>query len=80
VRRSNASVLGHGAILLVGDAPYYARFGFSADLTRKLKMPAPVIRKRFLGLELQPGALTGAVGKVTPAHWSAAPEVPPSRE
>jgi predicted N-acetyltransferase YhbS len=60
-----ATALGHGAILLVGDAPYYARFGFSADLTRKLKMPAPVMRKRFLGLELRAGALAGAAGKVT---------------
>jgi predicted N-acetyltransferase YhbS len=62
-----ATALGHGAILLVGDAPYYARFGFSAELTRKLKMPAPVLRKRFLGLELTPGALAGAAGKVVGA-------------
>ena len=60
-----ATALGHGSILLVGDAPYYARFGFSAELTRKLKMPAPVLRRRFLGLELTPGALAGAAGKVT---------------
>ena len=60
-----ARAQGHGSILLVGDAPYYARFGFSAELTRKLKMPAPVLRKRFLGLELAPGALAGATGKVT---------------
>ncbi|MBX9760192.1 MAG: N-acetyltransferase, partial [Beijerinckiaceae bacterium] len=25
---ARASALGHGAIILVGDAPYYARFGF----------------------------------------------------
>lgn len=61
---ARAAALGHAAILLVGDAPYYARFGFSADLTRKLKMPAPVIRKRFLGLELVSGALAGASGKL----------------
>jgi predicted N-acetyltransferase YhbS len=70
-----ARALGHGAIVLVGDAPYYERFGFSADLTKRLKMPAPVIRKRFLGLELKPGALAGAAGKVTggglPANLSA---------
>ncbi len=60
-----ARAQGHGAILLVGDAPYYQRFGFSADLTRKLKMPAPVLRKRFLGFELQPGALAHAAGKIT---------------
>jgi predicted N-acetyltransferase YhbS len=62
---ARARAEGHGAILLVGDAPYYERFGFSAELTRKLKMPAPVMRKRFLGLELAPGALAGAAGKVT---------------
>jgi predicted N-acetyltransferase YhbS len=62
-----AAALGHGAILLVGEAPYYARFGFSADLTRKLKMPAPVLRRRFLGLELERGALAGASGKVVAA-------------
>ncbi len=28
-----AKRLEHGAILLVGDAPYYARFGFSAEKT-----------------------------------------------
>jgi predicted N-acetyltransferase YhbS len=62
---ARAKTLGHAAILLVGDAPYYSRFGFSAELTKRLKMPAPVLRKRFLGLELQPGALAHAAGKVT---------------
>jgi predicted N-acetyltransferase YhbS len=62
---ARAKSFGHGAIVLVGDAPYYSRFGFSAELTKGLKMPAPVIRKRFLGLELQPGALAHAAGKIT---------------
>ncbi len=62
---ARAKALGHTAILLIGDAPYYTRFGFSAELTKRLKMPAPVIRKRFLGLELQPGALAHAAGKIT---------------
>ena len=30
---AEAARLGHGAILLVGDAPYYGRFGFSAAKT-----------------------------------------------
>jgi predicted N-acetyltransferase YhbS len=55
---------GHQAILLVGDAPYYARFGFSSALTRDLDLPGPVDRARFLGLELVPGALAGAHGLV----------------
>jgi predicted N-acetyltransferase YhbS len=64
---ARATSFGHGAIILVGDAPYYNRFGFGADVTKRLKMPAPVIRKRFLGLELKPGALALAAGKVTAA-------------
>jgi predicted N-acetyltransferase YhbS len=74
-----AALLGHAAILLVGDAPYYARFGFSAEPTRQLKMPAPVLRKRFLGLELQPGALAGASGKVVAINaLASAPSLAPA--
>jgi predicted N-acetyltransferase YhbS len=57
-----ASGRGHRAILLVGDAAYYERFGFSAAVTQALDMPGPVDRNRFLGLELQLGALDSAVG------------------
>lgn len=61
-----AKALGHRAILLVGDAPYYARFGFSNAATGGLVLPGPVDRARFLALELRPGALTGAFGPVVP--------------
>lgn len=54
--------LGHRAILLVGDASYYARFGFSAEKTGKLAMPGPYERHRFLALELVEGVLDGAAG------------------
>ena len=57
-----AACRGHGAVLLVGDAAYYERFGFSVALTRDLAMPGPVERERFLGLELRDGALAGATG------------------
>ena len=57
-----AAALGHEAVLLVGDAPYYARFGFSQDRTERLAMPGPFERERFLGLELTEGALSGASG------------------
>jgi predicted N-acetyltransferase YhbS len=59
-----AKALGHRAILLVGDAPYYARFGFSTEATQALWLPGPYERARFLGLELAPGALSGARGLV----------------
>jgi len=59
-----AATGGHKAVLLVGDAPYYARFGFEAALTRDLDLPGPVERERFLGFEIVPGALDGAKGMV----------------
>lgn len=61
---NTARVLGHDSVLLVGDAPYYARFGFDVAYTRSLHLPGPVERTRFLGLELTPGALDGAEGLV----------------
>jgi predicted N-acetyltransferase YhbS len=60
-----AARLGHKAVLLVGDAPYYERFGFSAEVTDALWLPGPYERERFVGLELQPGALAGARGLVS---------------
>jgi predicted N-acetyltransferase YhbS len=59
-----AEARGHGAVILVGDAPYYQRFGFDRALTEGLVMPGPVERERFLGLELIEGALAGAQGRV----------------
>ena len=64
---ARAASLGHGAVLLVGDAPYYGRFGFESRFTARLSMPGPVERARFLGLELKPGALAGAQGLVRAA-------------
>ena len=55
---------GHRAVLLVGDASYYCRFGFSADKTGALWLPGPFERHRLLGCELKPGALHGARGFV----------------
>lgn len=63
---TRAADRGHGAILLVGDAPYYQRFGFSAAPMAELAMPGPVERERFLGLELRDGALAGVSGVLKP--------------
>jgi predicted N-acetyltransferase YhbS len=70
---AEAKRLGHAAILLVGDAPYYARFGFSADRTANLAMPGPYEKHRLLALELVPGALDGAQGVIRPAGRKAKP-------
>ena len=55
---------GWTAVILVGDAPYYARFGFRRDLAVNLTLPGPVDLERFLGFELVPGALDGVSGLV----------------
>lgn len=62
-----AKKLGHASVILVGDAPYYARWGFDAALTDGFVLPGPVERERFLGLELVPGALKGAGGRIVGA-------------
>lgn len=59
-----AKRLRHRSIVLVGDAPYYVRFGFSPALTLGLDLPGPVDRARFLALELETGALAEARGMV----------------
>jgi predicted N-acetyltransferase YhbS len=66
VRRAiaRARLAGHGAILLVGDASYYGRFGFSAAPTGDLWMPGSFERDRLLALELTSSALAGARGMI----------------
>ena len=61
-----ARKLGHATIVLVGDAAYYSRFGFSAEKTGALWMPGPFERHRLLALELKSGALDGACGMISP--------------
>jgi predicted N-acetyltransferase YhbS len=76
---AEAARLGHKAILLVGDAPYYERFGFSVEKTGPLAMPGPYERHRFLALELEPGALDGACGALRPAGRKCRPVMRPHR-
>lgn len=62
-----ARKLGWERVLLVGDAPYYNRFGF--EKIEGVEMPPPTNPDRILALELQPGAwdgVRGAVEKFTP--------------
>lgn len=59
-----AKARGHGAVILRGDAAYYARFGFSAEKTGELMLPGPFERERLLALELREGALDGAWGMI----------------
>lgn len=61
---AEARRLGWQRVMLVGDAPYYGRFGF-----RRLEgvvMPPPTNPDRVLGFELTAGAWAGIAGEVRP--------------
>ncbi|TCT13594.1 putative N-acetyltransferase YhbS [Tepidamorphus gemmatus] len=58
---------GHRLIILVGDAPYYARAGFRPIPRGQVRLPGPVDPDRLLALELVEGALAGATGMARPA-------------
>lgn len=60
-----AAQAGWARVMLVGDAPYYARFGFE-PLTG-VEMPPPTNPVRVLGQALGPQAWRNVVGKVTKA-------------
>ena len=55
------------AIILVGDQPYYDRFGFRAHHADGLAMPGPFERHRLLALPLASNALDRAHGVLQPA-------------
>jgi predicted N-acetyltransferase YhbS len=57
--------LGWDRVMLVGDAPYYGRFGFAR--LEGVEMPPPTNPDRVLGLELVPGAWQGVRGRVEKA-------------
>jgi predicted N-acetyltransferase YhbS len=74
-----AAKLGHRAVMLVGDAAYYERFGFSTEQTGSLWLPGRYDVHRFLALELSPGALDGASGLVRATGRRLAVNAKPAR-
>jgi len=55
---------GFSLVLLVGDMPYYGRFGFKPVPPAQITLPGPVDTARLLYVELVPGAMDGAAGAV----------------
>lgn len=57
IKAGNARCLDIGctAIIVLGHADYYPRFGFSAEIAKSLS--APFAGPSFMALEFQPGAL-----------------------
>lgn len=51
--------------VLVGDEPYYIRFGFRRDLAAGLEFPSPTDPARVLACALVEGAMDGIAGPVT---------------
>lgn len=58
---------GYRLVLLVGDLPYYERFGFNVAPRGKIILPGPVDPARILIAELQEGATEDAAGRVARA-------------
>lgn len=65
---ARAAADGHALVILVGDAPYYARVGFMKVPEGQLLLPGPVDPNRLLFLELRAGALSSAHGLVLPEN------------
>ena len=63
-----ARLAGHSLVILVGDEPYYAPFGFRQISGHQIEMPAPVDPARFLACELTPRSLQNVQGKVRHAN------------
>jgi predicted N-acetyltransferase YhbS len=61
-----AKAKGHTLVLLVGDEPYYSRFGFKRIPPQQLQLPGPVNPARFLALELVEGTMARVKGLVSP--------------
>ena len=55
---------GFSLVLLVGDMPYYGRFGFKPVPPARITLPGPVDPARLLYVELVPGAIESAAGSV----------------
>lgn len=66
-----ARTLGWERVILVGDHPYYSRFGFE-PVADHVAFPPPVNPNRVLGLALVEGGLSAVSGPVT--KWDPAPE------
>ena len=58
-----ATTQGWERVMLVGDAPYYSRFGFQR--LSGVQMPPPTNPERVLGVALKDGAWDAVTGEVT---------------
>ncbi len=57
-----AAAAGFPIVLLVGDEPYFTRFGFSSEPTAQVRLPGPVDQRRVLAR----GATRPLIGPARP--------------
>jgi predicted N-acetyltransferase YhbS len=55
-------------VILIGDEPYYGRFGFKPVPPGRITLPGPANPARILAAELDPGALADYQGLVAAAR------------
>ena len=60
-----AKAASHRLMILVGDEPYYRRFGFARVPRGQLTMPGPVDPARLLYREIVDGVMAEAKGSIT---------------
>lgn len=64
----DARSAGKSLVILVGDEPYYGRFGFRRVPPGQITLPGPVNPLRLLAFPLKDGAIESARGLVTSAY------------
>jgi len=63
-----ARALGWSRVILIGDEPYYKRFGFNRRMAENLQFPPPTNPERLLACALVDGAFKGISGMVR--NWN----------
>jgi len=56
--------IGWSRVILVGDEPYYHRFGFCSDTAENMQFPPPTNPERLLAKALTEGAFDGVYGLI----------------
>ncbi|WP_340110223.1 N-acetyltransferase [Pikeienuella sp. HZG-20] len=65
---ARAHEAGWTRVVLVGDEPYYRRFGFSREAARRLSFPPPTNPERLLARALEQDAFDGVEGEI--GRWT----------
>ncbi|MBL4873797.1 MAG: N-acetyltransferase [Rhodobacteraceae bacterium] len=59
-----AAIIGWSRVILIGDEPYYRRYGFRREQAENLQFPPPTNPDRLLAKALHDGAFEGVSGLI----------------